>query len=43
VKRRRKEKPEMDGEPDVNEKLRVRLMQTGTDKHTRNGGEKKNQ
>lgn len=31
VKRRRKAKPEVDGEPDVNGKLRVSLMQTNED------------
>jgi len=28
----RKEKPEVDGEPDVNGKLRASLMQTGTER-----------
>ena len=32
--RRRKEKPEVDGEPDINGKLRVCLMRTGTEKRT---------
>ncbi|HJH65037.1 MAG TPA: hypothetical protein OIM59_10530 [Bacteroides mediterraneensis] len=32
VKRRRKEKPEVDGEPDVNGKLRVCLIRTGTER-----------